>query len=368
MRNYVLRFMYPRFLAVAWPAIAVCSLSFVAFGRAQEVPSIENPAPESHNEPTEIGIRFTPQMASAISKKFTEQMKNRYDLDDKQTEEIQELMVNQFMNFARKNAKTGRDMIELTMATMIENDGRFPKAEAIEFAKLSKPLTANLKKFFTESAGEIGKRMSLGQRLKFTADVTLAGTGLTVFEGRMQRWEEGKIGDNANPFFDPADKDPAASQPEPDNPSENKDYRRARKDVERWLSYQINPDERWEEYMNQAVKFYGLSEKQIIAARAVLKECQDRAKAIKTDDWRFRIKENRIAQRLTWQTASELGQGSPWMFALEEEYQKLMRPLEDLGKEFKHRLDTIPDTTQRATAVESVRRKMLDRGVKQLPL
>ena len=335
---------------------------------AQEVPSADAPAPASRLEATEIGVRFTPEMAGAISRRFTEQMKNRYELDEKQTDEIQQLMVNQFMKFAKENAKTGRDMIELLMATMIENDGRFPQQEALQFAKLSKPLTTNLKKFFTESAGEIGKHMSMGQRLKFTADVTLAGTGLTIFETRMQRWEEGKIGDNANPFFDPADNNPAASQPEPEDPSENKEYRRARKDVERWLSFQINPDDRWEEYMNQAIKYYALSEKQIIAAKTVLKECQERAKSIKTDDWKFRIKENRIAQRLTRQAASELSQGSPWMFALEDDYQKLMRPLEDLSREFKRRLDAIPDSTQRAAAIEAIKRKMLDRGVKQLPL
>jgi hypothetical protein len=334
------------------------------FGTAPE----EKQEDKEEFKATEIGVRFTPQMARAMSRKFSEQMKTRYELDEQQSDGIQQLMTKQFMKFAEQNGRTGRDMIELMMATMIENDGRFPKEEAIAFAKLSKPLTTNLKTFFTESAGEIGKKMSLTQRLKFTGDVTLAATGLTVFESRMNRWAEGKIGDNANPFFDPADKDPAASQPTQEDPKEDKEYRRARKDVERWIEFQINPDERWEEYMKQAIKFYNLNEKQVTAANAILKDSVDRAKAIKTPEWKNKIKENRIAQRLTMQTASELGQGSPWMFALEENYQSLMRPLDDLAKEFKRRLDAIPDSTQRAKAIESIRRKMMDKGVKQLPL
>jgi hypothetical protein len=355
-------------LAILWlSGMCASGICIAQDGATPDDPTEISEQREQEFKPTELGVRFTPQMARAMSKKFTEQMKTRYELDDHQSDGIQDLMVKQFMKFAQQNGKTGRDMIELMMATMIENDGRFPKEDAIEFAKLSKPLTTNLKSFFTESAGEIGKKMSLGQRLKFTGDVTLAATGLTVFESRMSRWAEGKIGDNANPFFDPADKDPAASQPEAEDPTENKDYRRARKDVERWLSFQTNPDERWEEYMNQAIKYYGLTEKQIIAAKAILKDSMDRARTIKTQEWKSRIKENRIAQRLTWQTASELGQNSPWMFALEEDYQKLMTPLEDLSREFKRRLDSLPDSTQRAAAKDSINRKLTEKGVKQLP-
>jgi len=335
-------------------------------GKAEPVaPSMQDDLATS--KPTEIGIRFTPQMAEAMSKKFISEMKPRYDLDDKQAGEITQIIQHQFMKFAADNAVLSRDMIELMMATMIEHDGRFPKEEAQQFAKLAKQFTPKFKEFMTRSSAEIAMKMNVTQRLKYTADITVFAAGLFVFENRMKRWEEGKIGDYANPFFDPADKDPSKTEPEPANPYESEPHRKARKEVESWIGRQTNKDDRWQEYLDRASKYYGFTETQITGAQSILKECKARAETIKTPQWLDAVKENRIARQLSRGAPDEVANG-PWMVSLEEAFTKLLKPIVDLDAEFKRRLDGLVDTQQRANARESVRKALAKKGVKQLPI
>jgi hypothetical protein len=317
-------------------------------------------------KPTQVGVRFTPQMASAMSKKFLQQMKPKYDLDDQQSEAIQGVMQRELMRFARENEKLGRDMIEMMMATMIEHDGRFPKEQAQEFAKLARQFTPKLKDFFTRSAAEIGQHMTMKQRLAFTADVGVAAAGMVVFENRMKRWEEGKIGDFANPFFDPADNDPAKAEPEPQDPSEPKEHRETRKMVEAWVTRQSEKDLGWEKYLESATKYYGFTETQSTAAAAILKDCRERAAVIKSTQWKTDVKNNRISLHLSYRMGGDAV--SPvWISSLEREYERLLRPMEELDAEFKRRIDALADSTQRAEAREKIRKILAEKGLRHWP-
>ncbi|MBN2563914.1 MAG: hypothetical protein JXQ75_23615, partial [Phycisphaerae bacterium] len=304
--------------------------------------------------PTEIGIRFTPGMARAAAKQFTMAMKPRYDLDDNQTSEIQQIISREFMTFVTNNAEIGRDLIETMIETGIENNGGFSTESARGFGKMAKPLFPALRSFFAETSAKIGKKMTVKQRLKFTVDVTAATAGIAVFEGRMKRWEEGKAPDNANPFWDPPEGSPSAES-QPADPNETPEHRSARQNIEQWIDRQINIDERWEGYVDQAIEYYGLNEPQVTAAKVILKDCQERAKRIKTPEWRAAILENRIARRLSWGLGEEVAQG-PWMFKLEAEYENLLKPMTDLEAELKHRIEDLPTSEQRAAAKATVRK------------
>jgi polyhydroxyalkanoate synthesis regulator phasin len=337
---------------------------------AQEPPEDQQPTADlAQMKATEVGVRFTPRMAEVIGKKITEGMKGRYELDDRQAEEIQRIIGTQFMTFATKNAQNGRDLIEMMLETMIENDGRFPKDDAVQFAKLVRPMVPELQRFFTETSGKIGQKMTIKQRLKFTAEATAATAGLAIFENRMKRWEEGKVSDNANPFFDSTDDDPskAGAEAEPEDPTEPPDHRRARQDVERWMTWQIDLDKQWGGYVDRAIEYYAFDESQKTAAKRILDECMERAQKIKTPQWRSSLMENRIAQRLSRGLSAEVSQG-PFMYKLEAEYEKLRKPLTDMEKELKRRIDGLGTSQQRAAARETVRKSLEKKGVKQLPV
>ncbi len=334
----------------------------------QDVSEIELKPFEAKMRPTEVGVRFTPRMAKAMGHFFTKEMKGRYNLDDDQVKSIEEAVSSRLMTFVYDNADLGRDLFENMFETMLENEGRFPKDSAMQFASMAKPLIPELKEFFRQTSAAIGQEMGLKQRLKFTGDVAAAMTGLAVFEARMDRWEKGQVGDNANPFYDPADHDPeAASQPvDPDEPPA---YRAARSNAERQIQWRINNyGEQWKQYIERADEFYEFDEQQKNAAEAVLDDCEKRLESIKTDAWMTRVKDILIARNLTWRAGGRNFARGPWMFRLDDEYERLMKPVEDLDREFKRRIGEIPTSTQRAKSKERVRKALAENGMEKLPI
>jgi len=315
-------------------------------------------------KPTEIGVRFTPRMADAIGKEFVKQMKDRYELDDDQVNDIQQIVSTQFMKVVTENAELGRNLIEHMISSFIENEGSFSKESAQEFGKMAKPLSPALRGFFTETAGKIGKRMTLKQRLKFTGDAAAATAGLVIFENRMKRWGEGKVSDGARPFFDHGDDEYAEEDSEPLDPNETLEHRRARKNVERWIEWHIDVDKQWEEYLKRAIAYYAFGEAQTTSADAILKDCRERIGRLKTPGLRAALVENRVARNLGWKLDDEIRAG-PWMRAIEIEYEKLRKPLIDLDKEFKRRIDDVPTSEQRVAAKQRVQKLLTEKHVKK---
>lgn len=352
--------------------LAMCSLAIGhATLHADEIDLVdtsdqEDKAAEVELKATEIGVRFTPAMARAMSTKFTQQMKSRYDLDDGQEKNVKDVIQRQLIKFANENSKAGRDIFEMMMATAIEHDGRFPKDSAIEFAKLAKPIIPALEKFFTESAAEIGKQMTVKQRLQFTGDMAGITAGLVLFKNRMKRWEEGDVGEFANPFWDSNDNN-AEDEREPTDPNETKEHREARRRAENRIRWETNVERQWERYVNNARVYYGFDDKQTAAAEAILKECRERAKSYKTAEWRKKIRDVWIAETLAWKIDEKFNRG-PWKYQLDKTREELMKPLEDIGAELKRRIEIIPTSKQRAEAKESVRKVLSEKGMKRVPV
>ncbi len=370
--------MKPRLLATArfWGVLLACAVAsppsaLPAQDRAEDVVA-DKPAADRGNwaglRPTELGVRFTPAMAKGISAAFVREMSREYELNETQSEAIREIIATRLMKTIQKNARAGRDSIELMMETVIAHEGRFPKEEAQKFATTVKPLIPAFQELCIDASAEIGKKLSVTQRLKFTADMAKATAGLAIFENRMKRWEEGKVSDGANPFWDPADENPeAASQPDAD-PDEPPEHRRARQQVEGYMRWQVDLDEQWENYLNQAQSYFGFDEPQVNACQAILKDCRDRVKAVKTPPWRDAVKENRIAWQLTWQAGGTTFAQGPWMHQLDAAYEKLLKPVRDLDEELKRRIDAIPTSVQRAKAMERARKAFAEKGLDKLPV
>jgi hypothetical protein len=314
--------------------------------------------------PTDIGVRMTPAIAKAISGRMTSQMKDRYSLDDKQMDGVATAIEKNIMKLAHENATVGRDAFEMMMATMIANDGEFPKESAVEFAKGIKPLIPALRQFFMDSAADVGKVMTFKQKLQFTGDMTALTAGIGIFEERMKRWEAGDVADGANPFFDR----PGASDDDEDiNPDEPREIRQARRQVDRSMAWTLNFETNWEQYVRNAVIFYDFDEEQQTAANGILEECKARAAGIKSDEWLKKYRSNRIADRLSWRLDSKFNNG-PFKFQLERAHEKLMKPLNDIGDELKKRIETLPTSKQRFEARKAAEKALQERGLDTFPL
>jgi len=321
--------------------------------------------PEQYDRPTSMGVRFTPAIARALTARMTEQMKQRYELEDEQVEKIRTAVTQNLMELAHENEEMGQDLIESMMASMISNEGSFKKDEAVEFGAKMSPFIPKLREFFTDSAKDIGQVMTLKQRLRYTADMTALTAGLTVFEKRMNNWRDGNVKEGANPFFDA----PGQEEEEDENadPNETKEMRRARRSVERSIRWQINYTQDWERYVTNAAVYYDFDEEQQTAANGILDACKKKAERVQTDEWWARLKQNRIAARLNRSLDAKYSQG-PVDFQLDLAFEKMKKPLEDITIDLKKRIERLPTTRQRLQARRRVEALMQEKGLDDLPL
>lgn len=358
--HVVARALIPALLLLTAPAAR-------AEGEADEAAASDARPSDSAIQLPDVGIRMTPGILNAMSNRFAAMMKNNLDLDEQQTTDIENIIKTHLGKLVNENAVVGRDAIEMMMESMIRNDGRFPKEDAVRFAKSVKPLLPAVRQYFTDTSGEIGKKLNFKQRLEFGTQMGAVMAGLGVFEQRMERWGDGQVGDNANPFWDPSERDPARAEATVEDPNEHPEHRRARQEVERWTDWELRIDDGWDDYLRRATAFYEFDDAQKSSAEYILKQMKDRASAIKTPEWNEKLKQNRIAKRLARRAGNDMGEG-PIAFALDREYNKMRQPLLDLDAEFKKRIDELPTSKQRQAAQQRVRKFLSDRGMEKPPV
>jgi hypothetical protein len=330
---------------------------------AQEhsAPELKFDAPETRVEmkPTDLGLRFTPGMAQAIADRFSEQMQRRYEMDDEQSSRAREIMAKNLMKLAQDTQYHGRAAFELFIENMIANGGRFTKEDGQKWAKHMLPVLEEMKKSTMTSASQIGQQMSLSQRLKLTGEMAAFSAAFVTFESRIKRWSEGDLPDLANPFEEPRNQMPVES-------SEPPRVREARDRAEQRLRWETDVEKRWTDYVEAAITFYEMDEAQTTSARSILKESLERARSVRTPEWTERMRQNRTTANLSQRLPRELWNG-PWMWQLDREYEDLLAPLQEIGREMRQRIDEIILTNQRERALEQVREEIRKAGYQAPP-
>ncbi|MEE8168965.1 MAG: hypothetical protein V3T70_00320 [Phycisphaerae bacterium] len=317
------------------------------------------PLPDVEMKPTEVGVRFTPGLARAIAGQLTRQMKTRYELSGEQVESVRDILARQIMRLAHDAQPHGRDAFELMLETMIANDGSFPGEEAVRFAQLLEPVMPKLERFIKETTRQIASEMPFRQRLKFTTESTAAIAGFNMFKSRMEEWARGDVDPQSN-RFEPNDERADVLPADPNEPAQ---LTRARRRAERRVLSELDrPGRQWRRYVEQAIAFYEFDESQTHTAEGILKECESRLDGIKTPDWEETLRQNRIKRYLGYELGPDFGNG-PWMFKLEQEYDGMLKPVNDLFTELKRRLETLPTSVQQAAALKRTRDKYAELGL-----
>lgn len=356
----------------AWGGVAALLLALRPFAAmAQDAPSgaspSDPPAAKAYDDdsvdvtkPTEIGLRFTPGMARGIATHMAREMRGQYGLDDAQQEKCREIIARNLMHFAHRSQRAGRESFELFMENMIANDGAFSKGDGQRWAKLTKPVLNEFKTFMTTTVAQIGDEMTLSQRLKLTAEMAAVSAGIIAFEERLKRWEKGELADMANPFEEPKKRPSRLATS--DDPNEPPDVRRARERADRHVSRETDVESRWPAYVESAIQYYELTDVQATSARSVLKEALQRAEAVKSAEWRQRIRRNRMLAYLRDRVPRPARDG-PWMWHLDREYEELLAPLQEIGRELRARVDDLAETAQRERAAQSAREALSSTGI-----
>lgn len=333
--------------------------------------NFDAPAPtQVEMAPTEFGLRFTPGMAKAIGRQMAREMGRQYEFTPEQQEKAQGIIAANMMKLAQQNQRAGREAMELFMENMIANDGSFAKDDGQRWAKLMRPMLADFRESAGQTASQIGQHLTLSQRLKLTRDMVLFSAGISVFDGRLKSWEKGELGEFANPFFEMDEKEEKSRRTATQDAAQDPkavEVSRAERRAGRRMEFDTNVEGRWKSYVESAIAYYGFSEAQATSARTILKDFLERARQIQSDEWKSRMRRNRTAAVMSGRLASDYRDG-PWMWQLDREYEELLRPLQDLGRELRTRVDELADSTQRARAAEKARGQLSDNGYELPPM
>src|SRR5262245_54025354 len=124
------------FVRLRWSAIGIAvflGLATCTIAGADDEKKGDSKSPAGEIQLPDVGIRMTPGLLKAISNRFANEMKGNLELDDQQTTDVENIITQHLGKLANDNAVQGRDAIEKLMETMILNDGRMPKDDAVKF-------------------------------------------------------------------------------------------------------------------------------------------------------------------------------------------------------------------------------------------
>jgi hypothetical protein len=330
-----------------------------------ELRAAENPSgsgPETQ-QPTREGVRFTPGMARAFATQLAENViAPRYELDEGKKQEAVEVIARRMMAAAHANDGQYQPALEKVMAEVIsaraergERRGppRFNREQMKEVGEQLLPLMPAFREMVTGIGQDIAPMLPLKQQLKFAGDMMAANAGIEGFQKNLQRWASGE-GDPERPFTDerPIQKDASG---------ESQYLAGARREAQRNVQKPIWGE--WQEYLEEAKKFYGFDESQVAVAESVLREYTTRAQAYRPSPQAL----DRLYRNRLWATmlnALRLQPPGPLRALLEEEHRLLLEPGRAMEAEFKDRIDQIPTDAQRTSAMQRMAEILETKGVK----
>jgi len=321
-------------------------------------------ADERMHHPTEVGVRFTPEMARAMARVYTKEMiVRRYELDESRVGEANEVIAKRLMELAHKLDAAGyRESLEGMVADIMEfqldaegrrgRRGPTPKfGQAL--AKGILPTLPAVREMIRGVGRDVRPMLSVGQQLKFGKDLLLAEATFDTFEKSMERWVKGEVRRGENPFME----DSGKIEIEEDGHS------RAYNNAERIAERSVDRGEwtQWEKYVESAKSFYGFDDAQSAIADSILRECLDRVKAVTEQDrWRRKGRRNRVWFHMLWHLG--IGHAHPLRYHIDSQYSQISDPVTRIGEDLKRRIDEIPTRVQRQEAEDRMLDILSDHG------
>jgi hypothetical protein len=314
-------------------------------------------------KPTEHGMRFTPEMARAISQLYVNEVfVPRYKLPEENVQEATEAMAQRFMEAAHSvDAAENRDAIEQMYAGFMSGlaEKNMPGFMTPKMGKAVstgvKPMIPAIRDLIKNVGRDIRPMLPMKQQLKLGADLLSAGTALDAFENTLDKWEKGEV----KPWGDPFKSED--EQLQLDENGESEALREAREvangalERRQWVN-------QWKNYVEQAIEYYQLDDPQAATAQSALREILQQENLIWQDEnWRNAIYRNRLWNRLVIELV-QARNNHPVRYAIEKQYEDLMRPIDDLGEELRRKIDQIPTSQQKRAARKWVEQRLAEQG------
>jgi hypothetical protein len=322
----------------------------------EPTPKASTPLPgEEVMRPTELGLRFTPELARAIGRKLaSEGPFKQYGLDQDAREKVAEQVARRLMALAHASQSDGVAFLEWALPTLFESEGEFTPELGKRWSQHVTPLLPKFRQTVLDVIEDVRPLVPPEKQLAYARDMIGVTLVFDAMTSKMNRWAAGGAEQKEDPF---------------DIQQEQADVERERaahdnRLRQRWEQMSVNYAEdrlsmltsKWPEYVDGAIKSYGFDEKQQQSARSVLEEMKNRAAQIMIKDWMDAARANR--KRLWWGLRVEGGLWHPLNWRLKFEWQERVAPIEQLERELSSRLDEIATREQRASAKEQLDEKI----------
>jgi len=300
---------------------------------------------------------MTPGIARAIGSLIAQEpLKDIYGLDEAAQEKAADLIARRLMQTAHENQEQGQAFFEFAFESVIESQGRLTPELGKRWAELSVPLVAPARECWLGVVEDLRPLIPPEKQARYAADTIAMTLFFDGYTKKMARWKEGNVGEREDPFNVHHEPKRQATASAPSEPDELADARRRGEQI---LDYQTV--RRWRQYVNEAVSYYQFDEAQQETAESILAELSERAGQITTDDWRAKA----VLNRIKWQLGHrDMGlRNTPWIWQVEQEWDDLMHPFNEMTRQLQRRLDAIPTAAQRAAADKPITERFAKLGL-----
>ena len=325
----------------------------------------ENDPPAENDQPTELGIRLTPGMARGMARTITRELLVRhYEMDEAKVPEMTEILARRLMKVAHANEEKAQETIEWAATEWVRYAAERPEAEQEGVPKALGqglgqrllPLMPVARELLDGAVSDIRPMLPIKGQLKLAGELTVAKMGMDAFEKNMEKWSKGDVDPFANPF-DPNDN----REVKKDAEGLSRQFREAKNSAE--SQSRQPPGAEWRYYLDEAKKYYAFDASQIAAGESLFRDFQQRALVVigSDPDWKSKSYRNRLWGMLVWQLPGRWD--NPIRIFVDRNTKKATAPLQELGEEFKQRVDELATQAQRDAAEKRIDDALLAKGV-----
>jgi hypothetical protein len=347
--------------------VAMAGLS--SWASAAEPAKATEPPGEEVMRPTRMGLTASAEWLEPVMRLVIEESgwAEGDTLSEDTKQRLADSMTRHVLEISQAHGKAGREFIEYFIDTAIEHDGprNFDAATGQEFARRFLPVAGPLREYFDAVVRDSREFASPEEAAEVERWFTRLRRAIELTERRMERWAEGNVDEDGNPFqAGDFEEEPESAEGQARRQQQRR-LRHARRRAERDLRDFL--PESWPEFIRNSSRAFEFDEEQKKRAEGLRLEYSAKAQAITTAEWRQKI----VANRMQSSALSEDGgreRFGPWLFRLDKEFKALIEPLNETGTAFRGAVIALATADQRRAAFENTRAAAARHGVTEKDL